>query len=286
MKTTKRTVFIGAILFSLGLGCGNDSAGSLTVNADVLAVSGSSVSGEQLALPDCNGGGAMDKAGPVQRNELEDLKNLLGLSADQVAQVQPILDATRVALEELRAQVKAGTVTKADAQSQVKALHDAQKAQILALLTPEQQAKFSTMREHHADRFDLSRLTDVLALSADQVSQISVIQSATEAKVNDIHAQVEAGTLSKDDARTQLDQIRKDTQSAIEAVLTAEQKAKLEQILAAGPPPGAPPSGGPGGGKGAPCPPGGGAPGGTGTGTSGGTGSPGSSSNATATGSA
>lgn len=273
MKTSKRTLWIGAILFSLGLGCGNDAGSSQTVNAAVLEVSGSNVSGEQLALADCNGGGAKDKAGPVQRDELAELTELLGLSAEQVAQVQPILDATRVALEELRAQVKAGTVTAADAHVKVKALHDEQKSQILALLTAEQQAKFSAMREHHSDRFDLNRLTDALGLSAEQVSQISVIQSATVAKLNDLHAQVEAGTLAKEDARAQLDQIRKDTQSAIEAVLTAEQKAKLDQLLAAGPPPGAPPAGGgPGGGKGGPRPPGAGGMGGpSGTGTSGGT---------------
>lgn len=287
MKTTKRTLWIGAILFSLGLGCGNDASSSQTVNADTLAVSGSAVSGEQLALPDCDGKGAMDKAGPVQRNELDDLKALLNLTADQIAQVQPILDAARSALEDLRAQVKAGTVTPADAQAKVKSIHDAEKSQILALLTPDQQAKFTAMRDHHADIFDLNRLTDALDLSADQVSQISVIQSATEAKVNAIHAQVEAGTLSKDDAKTQLDQIREDTKTAIDAVLTADQKAKLDKIIAAGPPPGGAPAGGMGPGKGAPCPPGGaggmggmGGAGGAGS-ASGGASAPGSAGNAT-----
>jgi Spy/CpxP family protein refolding chaperone len=241
LSTQKITLWLGAVLFSLGIGCGNlDSA----IGSDSLAVAGSDVSGEQLALPDGDGPGARDGAGRVGPSELSRLQSLLGLSAEQVAQIQPILDATRAALEDLRAQVRTGSLSPADAKAKVKAVHDAQKAQIMALLTPEQQAKFSAMREHHYGPFDVNRLAEVLGLSADQVSQISDLMAASQTKISDLHAQVEAGTLSADQAHAQIDSIRKDTQSAISSVLTQEQREQLAQIMSrpprrdrSGPPP-------------------------------------------------
>ena len=255
MRTTKRTVWLGALLFTLGIGCGSSVDGS-QVSSDSLAVTGSTAAGEQLALPDAEGAGAKDKPGRVQKDELAELTALLGLTDEQVAQIQPILDDTRTALEDVRAQVRTGSLSETDARSQVKALHEAQKAKILALLTAEQQAKFAAMRGHHHEPFDLTRLTAALGLSADQASQIGALQSAAQTRITDIHTQVEAGSLSKDDAKAQIDQILKDTRASIESVLTDEQRAQLAEILSARPKdcgtgghgPGGP--GGPGGPKG------------------------------------
>jgi Spy/CpxP family protein refolding chaperone len=267
MKTMNRKLWLGAILLSLGLGCGDGSSAAL--GSDALSITGSDVSGEQLALPDGSGRGAMDGAGRVERSEIDRLKALLALTDEQVAQIQPILDATRTALEAVRAQVRAGSLNREEAHAKVKALHEDQKAQILALLTPEQQAKWSDMREHHCGPFDITRLSEALGLSADQVAQITSITSATQAKVNDIHTQVEAGSLSKEDARAQIEQIMADTKAAIDGVLTEEQKAELAKLMRhrrgghGGPPPGGPPPGGPppgapppGGGSGGAPPPG------------------------------
>lgn len=252
--TMKRISWVGVVLFSFGLGCsGADSSGA--VASDIQAVQGSTVSAEQVALPDADGPGSQSRPGRVQPSELSELTRLLGLSAEQVAAIGPILDATRTALADIRAQVKAGTLSPADAQAQVKAAHDQQKTQILALLTAEQQAKFSQMHAHHRDPFDLDRLTAALGLSADQVSQIRDIMSAADAKLSAIHSQVEAGTLSLADAHAQLDQIHKDTQAAIQGVLTADQQAELAKLLAAHPGHGSgPPCGAGGGGSPAPAP--------------------------------
>lgn len=240
MKTSKRTAWTFALLFTLGAGCGTVD-GNGAVASDVLAVTGSGVSGEQLALPDGDGPCARDKAGKVEPSELDRLKSILGLSADQVAQLQPILDATRTAMEDVRAQVKAGTLSAADAQAKVKALHEQEKTQILALLTAEQQAKFSMLRAHHCGPFDVARLTAALGLSTDQVTQIEALTTAAQAQVSAVHAQVEAGTLAAADAHAQIDQIMKDTQAAIQGVLTDEQKAELAKLMAARPGPGGAP---------------------------------------------
>lgn len=231
MKMTKWTGLVASFVLSIGIGCGN--AGSAATGADVAAVTGGEVSGEQLALPDGDGPCGRDGAGRVRVSEIDRLKALLSLTEDQVAQIQPILDATRTAVEAVRAQVKAGTLTRADAHTQIKALHDAQKTQILALLTADQQAKFTALRDHHSGPFDLDRLTTALGLSADQVTQIGAIETAAQAKISDLHAQVEAGTLTAAEAHTQIDQILTDARTAIEALLTAEQQTTLATLLAA-----------------------------------------------------
>lgn len=229
MKTTLKLGILGALVFGLGIGCGDMSS---AVSEDVLAIVGGSLGGEQLALPDGDGPGARDHAGPSQRTELEDLVSILGLSTEQVAQIQPILDATRVAAEEIRAKVRAGTLGKEEGCAQIKALRDAQKTKIMALLTPEQQAKFGTMRTHHHGPFDPSKLKDVLGLSDEQVSQVSALQAASQSKISDLHAQVEAGTLSALEARTQIEQIKQDTMAQVRALLTADQQAELDKLLA------------------------------------------------------
>lgn len=109
------------------------------------------------------------------------------------------------------------------------------------------------MHDHHRDPFALDRLTAAQGLSADQVSQIRDIMSATDAKLSAIHAQVEAGTLSPTDAHARLDQLSKDTEAAIKEVLTADQQAEQAKLLAAHPGPGSGPPCGPGGGS-APAP--------------------------------
>lgn len=227
MKTTLKLGLLSALLLGLGIGCDG------SIGSDVMAITGGSLGGEQLALADCDGAGARDRAGPSHRDELAELTDLLGLSADQVAQLQPILDATRQKAEEIRAQVKAGTLTKEEGRAQIGALHESQKTQIMALLTAEQQAKFAAMRDHHHGPFDLTKLKDALGLSDDQASQIAALQSAAQAKIADLHAQVEAGTLSAADAHTQIDQIKQDTMSQAKAVLSADQQALLDKILAA-----------------------------------------------------
>lgn len=229
MKTSKKvSLWFGALLLSLGMGCGNADS---SIGSDAFAVAGSDVAGEQLALPDGDGAGARDRAGRVQRSELDRLTSLLSLTEDQIAQIQPILDATRVALEDVRAQVRAGSLSAADAKAKVKALHDEQKAKIMVLLTPEQQAKFGEMRKHHCGPFDVQRMAEVLGLSAEQITAIGDLMTAAQAKVSDLHAQVEAGTLTADAAHVQIDQIHKDTRDAINGLLTAEQLAKLAEIM-------------------------------------------------------
>ena len=87
--------------------------------------------------------GASEHKGP-HGDRLKALTEQLGLTDAQVAQIHPILQDEKAALKALEAE-PASDAKKAKA----KEIRESHKAQILAILTPEQQAKF---KEGHDKR--------------------------------------------------------------------------------------------------------------------------------------
>ena len=90
--------------------------------------------------------GAAKNEGPRGGDRLKALTEKLGLTEDQVAKIKPILKDEMEAMKAL----------KSDASTDKKALREkrmeiakSHAEQILAILTPEQQAKFKAMREEH-----------------------------------------------------------------------------------------------------------------------------------------
>ena len=66
-------------------------------------------------------------------------------------------------------------------------------------------------------------------LTDDQKVTFKAIKVAYKEKFKTIHAQVKDGTLSKEDAKTQKDALKEAMKAEIDALLTEEQKAQLEQ---------------------------------------------------------
>lgn len=256
MKTLRLFALCGTLVFGAGAGCGGYAG---QADSAVTSVVGSDVASGSLALAEGEDRLA-DDGGSRKRPDVSRLKELLGLSDEQVTKIQAIEQSTRDALAAIRQQVKDGAITKDEAHAQAKALRDDQKAQVLAVLTAEQQAKFAELRAQHGRPFDLDRLTTLLGLSADQVTQIQTIVSDTKTKVNDIRSQVESGALSADDARAQIKALLDAQLAAIKGVLTADQLAKLQAAAPngderphdCGPRDGGGPGSGGGGGPGAP----------------------------------
>ena len=75
----------------------------------------------------------------------------------------------------------------------------------------------------------LQMLQDRLNLTADQSTQIKAILDDGQTKMQALRANT---ALSQDDRRSQSMALRNDENTKIEAVLTADQKAQYEQILA------------------------------------------------------
>ncbi len=231
MKTFRLFALCGTLFFGAATGCGGVSAMD---DSAITSVIGSDIAAGTLALAEGEERLA-DDSGMRQRPDCGRLAEVLGLSDEQVAQIQKYEQETRDALAALRQQVKDGSLSKEDAHAQGKALRDAEKANILGVLTAEQQAKFAELRSHHGRPFDLERLTKLLALDDAQVAQLKTIMSDTKTKVEDLRSQVESGAITQDEGRTQIKALLDAQLGAIKGVLTAEQIAKLEAAAPGGP---------------------------------------------------
>ncbi|MBM3261812.1 MAG: hypothetical protein FJY97_00025 [candidate division Zixibacteria bacterium] len=162
---------------------------------------------------------------------IDRLKEALGLSDDQIAQIEAIVEDVRDQITAIHEQVKAGTLTRAAAREQIKAIHDDQKAQIEALLTEAQKTKFAELRQQHGRQFNIDRLAAFLGLTDEQKTQIETIMQTHRDQMAAIRQQVEAGTLSRQSAREQIKTLHNSERDQLAGVLSQEQLQKLRRVL-------------------------------------------------------
>ena len=89
-----------------------------------------------------NGAGAGQHRGAGQLKKLADY---LGLTDDQKAQIKPILQGERQQIKTIRADT---TLTPAQKQAKIKDIRNANRQQIMGILTPDQKAKLAALRHH------------------------------------------------------------------------------------------------------------------------------------------
>lgn len=77
---------------------------------------------------------------------MERLTEALNLTPDQQAKIKAIFQASR---PQVKAARENNTISAQDKHQQLKAIREADGAQIRAILTPEQQAKWDAMRAKH-----------------------------------------------------------------------------------------------------------------------------------------
>lgn len=231
--------FIGVCFFSVSVGCGTKQSNPLSSGTNgisdaalaeaITTVTANSIASEVLALSEET---PLAPSPTGERPRLDRLKEALGLTDDQVAQIQQIVEATRQAIQSIRQQVRAGTLARQQAHEQIRALHEQQKAQIEAVLTPAQREQFAQLRAEHDRQFNLQPLQQALNLTDNQVAQIEQIMRATWAQVQEIKRQVEAGSLTPEQARTQIQALHQAEQAQLEGALTADQLARFRGIMA------------------------------------------------------
>lgn len=147
----------------------------------------------------------------------------LELTDNQKAQVRAIMESARERGQELRGQGRSP-----ENRAAMHELHQETRQLVLDVLTPAQKTKMEELRSQQQERrIDrrVSRMTEKLSLSDTQASRIRSILEAARTQRQALRNGSEAGAERREAMQT----LRQRTKTAIDAVLTAEQRATLER---------------------------------------------------------
>jgi Spy/CpxP family protein refolding chaperone len=89
--------------------------------------------------------GRMGGGPPSPQQHLDHLSKMLNLTDDQKTKIKPIIEDTDAQAQNLR---KDTSLSPQDRHAKMRDLHDKSMTQIRGLLTPDQQAKLDTMKQH------------------------------------------------------------------------------------------------------------------------------------------
>ena len=195
------------------------------------------------------------------------LADALELTEDQRTQLAQLREQHREAVHEtmegIRAQVEAGDLTREEAREQARTAREARRDDLDEILTPEQLQRLDELRAARQERDDGERkrsgprmgyrrhpgrghgpghLIEALDLSGDQQAQLKALREQHRESVREtmdgIRAQVEAGDLTREEARDQARAAREAHRDDLAQILTPEQLQKLDEIRANHPKPG------------------------------------------------
>jgi Spy/CpxP family protein refolding chaperone len=133
------------------------------------------------------------------------------------------------------------SLSKEDRMAKMRALRQAEKTQMDAILTPEQQQKMKAMRENHKGGPGMGmgreggmggmnpaeHLAKALNLTTDQQTKVKAIFQQNEQQMRAIH---DDQSLSPEDRRAKMEQLHESIKSQVNGVLTPEQQQKFAQL--------------------------------------------------------
>lgn len=183
------------------------------------------------------------------------LAELLGLTDEQVDQMQVAFQNFREALRDLREQVRQGALTREEAYEQAQLLRAEYEELLQTILTPEQYELLLELRRQNSDStgprepgphhgqnenggpvdhaiVHWDHLADRLELSDQQIADLS---AAGEELRNDLLALQElirSGELTREEAREEARLLREAYEETIQSILTEEQYALLMELRA------------------------------------------------------
>ncbi len=168
--------------------------------------------------------GGKSKGGKKGRNDFGGIVRVL--TDDQKEAFKEIMSAYKEKFKAIHEQVKAGTLSKDDARTQMSALKDAMKSEIDDLLTDEQKAQ---IEQNKADRKanrqafrDSSKavMVDILGMGADQVSSFDAINIESRDAAKALFEQAKNGDLDRESLRAALKNLFTEKNDKLEALFT------------------------------------------------------------------
>jgi Spy/CpxP family protein refolding chaperone len=168
----------------------------------------------------------------------------LDLTPEQQEALTALLETHRETMRGLREDLRAGSITREEFHAAALEQREALEAEVREILTDEQEARLEELRcERRAERAaeQLERLGDhlevkidfltrVLALDEAQQTELRSILEGSLDRMRDLLEQVQACTLSREEAREARAEIRDETAAAIGAILTEEQAQRFDAL--------------------------------------------------------
>lgn len=215
--------------------------GKSTYKMAALAVLGlSTVLGTGIsaqAAPGTNGANGEQGAGRGGRKggrggmNLRGMAQKLNLSAAQQSQIKAIFESSRAQSQQIRGDA---SLTEAQQKERLKAVHKASRDAVMNVLTPAQKAQLQQMmaqkrggRGGNGRNGDGRNMTQELNLSAAQKEQMKSIRQRSRAAIMELRDDT---SLSPQEKRARMRTIRTQVQDSINAILTPEQQAKMQEL--------------------------------------------------------
>lgn len=121
---------------------------SKTIWAVVLGA-GLASSGGVVLAQDCGSKGQMADKAPSVQDHLQEMKKQLNLTDDQVDKLKPIMTSQMADMQALKADT---SMTPQQKHAKMMEIHQKYSPQVNAILTPEQQAKWKSMRREMMEK--------------------------------------------------------------------------------------------------------------------------------------
>lgn len=230
LRNPRTLLLITASLFVLILcGCSQDDVTAPTTE-DQLVIA---VDPLDDVLKSTDGSTPVDPQARLAR-----LAEILELDDAQLAAFTVAYTEFRDGVADLRAQVQAGELSHEEAREAAAVLREAFEAELQIILTPEQYDLLQEMRQnrpghsgpHHDQQTPHERWTEWLtAIGADeaQMTQIFELLDGLHAGMQELRAEVRAGTLTREEARDAAAALRTEFNETLQTILTVEQYEAL-----------------------------------------------------------
>ncbi len=150
----------------------------------------------------------------------------LNLTDDQKAKVQTILQGERSQIQALRNNT---SLTDEQKKQQIRELRKNDHQQLLAVLTPEQQAKMKELRQGKEGRggFHAGRRFQGLNLTEQQKAQLQPVFQATRQQLQALRSDT---TLTPEQKHEKMREIRQNQMAQMKSILTPEQQQQWQQM--------------------------------------------------------
>jgi len=155
----------------------------------------------------------------------------LNLTDQQKAQMKSVNENFKKQMQDLRSQ---GSITVDQQKEKRTELAKQHREQLAAILTPEQKQQAKEFKAHYKDgvkgdrKGKMKDFTKVLNLSSDQSSKIASLNETFKSNIKNIK---QNSSLNDEQKKDQMKSLMKDHRSAVNNVLTPEQKKQMKDRL-------------------------------------------------------